>query len=103
MAESGCYAVIFTSSRRNGEDGYEAMAERMAELAREQPGFLGMDSARNPDGSGITVCYWTDEAAIRAWAQNAEHLAAQERGRRDWYSDYAIRVARVERSYRMDR
>ena len=103
MTESSYYAVIFTSQRTAGEDGYADMAERMVELARDQPGFLGVESARDAGGFGFTVSYWTDEAAIRAWKSHAEHLIAQERGRRDWYASYDVRVARVERSYKMTR
>ena len=103
MTESSYYAVIFTSQRTTGDDGYAEMAERMVELARDQPGFLGVESARDADGFGITVSYWMDEAAIRAWKSHAEHLIAQERGRREWYASYEVRTARVERSYEMTR
>ena len=99
MDDDFCYAVIFSSRRSATDGGYEEMSRRMEELARQQPGFLGIESARGSDGFGITVSYWTDEAAIGAWKQNAEHLVAQKRGRREWYSDYTVRVARVERSY----
>jgi heme-degrading monooxygenase HmoA len=71
----------------------------MEELAAGQPGFLGIESARGPDGFGITVSYWTSEEAIAGWKANAEHAAAQEAGRSTWYSSFAIRVARVERAY----
>ena len=103
MDDESCYAVIFSSRRSGTGDGYDEMSQRMEELARRQPGFLGMESARGSDGFGITVSYWTDEAAIGAWKQNAEHLVAQKRGRREWYSDYTVRVARVERSYAVRR
>ncbi len=96
------YAVIFTSRRTEGDAGYAAMAQRMEELAREQPGFLGIESARSADGVGITVSYWSDEAAIENWKANTEHQGAQEGGRRRWYADYIIRVAKVERSYSME-
>ena len=98
------YAVIF-SSLRNSQDeaGYGAMAERMVELAQQQPGFLGMESTRGADGFGITVAYWESEAAILAWRQHAEHTAAREQGRRDWYDHVELRVARVERAYGWDR
>ena len=94
------YAVIF-SSQRNTQDaaGYEAMAERMVELAANRPGFLGVESARDGDGFGITVSYWRSEADIVAWKANAEHLDAQKRGHRDWYAGFELRVARVERAY----
>jgi len=92
------YAVIFTSLRdEEAGDGYDATAARMIELAHGQPGFLGVETAR--DGLGITVSYWTDEAAIAAWRTDAEHLLAQELGRSRWYRSYAVRVARVERAY----
>ena len=82
------YAVIFTSLRTEGERGYGRMAERMVELAAQQPGFLGVESARNPGGLGITVSYWASEEAIVAWKANAEHQIAQETGKRTWYEDY---------------
>ena len=91
------YAVIFTSLRTDVDTGYDAMAARMLELAAEQPGFPGIESARA--GLGITVSYWESEAAIAAWKRNAEHLVAQERGRSEWYSAYRTRVCRVEREY----
>jgi len=74
------YAVIFTSLRTDGDRGYEKMAERMFELASQQPGFLGAETARGADGLGITVSYWTSEDAIRNWKANAEHRIAQETG-----------------------
>jgi heme-degrading monooxygenase HmoA len=93
------YAVIFTSLRTEGDRGYGHMAERMIELAAQQPGFLGVETARTPDGLGITVSYWSSEEAIAAWKANADHRIAQETGQRVWYSDYYLRVARVERDY----
>jgi heme-degrading monooxygenase HmoA len=96
------YAVIFTSQRSVADDaGYGTMAEAMDALARRQPGFLGVESARGADRVGITVSYWQNEAAILAWKRVADHLAAQRIGRERWYADYTLRVARVERSYTM--
>ncbi|HKQ68034.1 MAG TPA: DJ-1/PfpI family protein [Polyangiaceae bacterium] len=94
------YAVIFTRVRRAGDDGYGAMADRLVELVREQPGFLGFESVAEPDGVGMTVSYWQSEGAIRAWRANAEHLEAQRRGREGWYAGYDLRIAKVERAYR---
>ena len=71
------YAVIFTSHRTPDDNGYSAMAEKMVELASQQLGFLGIDSAR--EVLGITVSYWADMESIKAWKLNAEHLVAQER------------------------
>ena len=96
-------AVIFSSQRRAGDDGYGAMADRMAELVAQQPGFLGVESARGEDGFGITVSYWKDEASARAWKAVMEHREAQQAGRERWYETYAARVATVGRAYTFSR
>jgi heme-degrading monooxygenase HmoA len=93
------YAVIFTSKRSAGDHGYAAMADAMAELALQQSGNLGAESARGADGLGITVSYWRDEASIKAWKGIVSHLAAQKLGRERWYDHYEVRVAKVERVY----
>jgi heme-degrading monooxygenase HmoA len=94
-------AVVFTSLRTSadggGDDGYAAMSARMEELAAKQPGYLGIEAAR--DGLGITVSYWTDEKSARDWKGVAAHVVAQQRGRDAWYSDYRVRVATVTRDY----
>lgn len=93
-------AVVFVSTRREGDDeGYAHTADAMVSLAEAQPGYLGHDSAREPDGVGITVSYWTDEAAIIAWKAVGAHRAAQAAGKRRWYSAYTCHVAHVERAY----
>jgi heme-degrading monooxygenase HmoA len=97
------YAVIFTSLRTDGDRGYGHMAERMVELAARQPGYLGVESARGSDGLGITVSYWKSEEAIVAWKAQAEHKIAQETGKSVWYSEYQVRIAKVERDYRQPR
>ncbi|MFY9724793.1 MAG: antibiotic biosynthesis monooxygenase [Bryobacteraceae bacterium] len=93
------YAVIFTSVRTEGDRGYGETAARMEELAREVPGYLGIESARGADSFGITVSYWASESAIAEWKRQMEHRAAQTRGKREWYTHYEIRVAKVERAY----
>lgn len=95
----GSYAVVFTSRRSPGDEGYAQTADEMVRLASTQPGFLGVESARGEDGVGITVAYWRDEASIRAWREHADHRAAQRAGREGWYRAYRVRVCRVEREY----
>ncbi|WP_397571608.1 antibiotic biosynthesis monooxygenase family protein [Schlesneria sp. T3-172] len=94
------YAVIFTS-KRSVEDpaGYSGMAERMEQLASQQPGFLGVESHRDRDGRGITVSYWADLASIGAWRSHSEHLLAQQMGKSVWYESYHVRICRVEQAY----
>ncbi len=96
-------AVIFTSRRTEVDDaGYAAMASEMDALATQQPGFLGIESARRVDRVGITVSYWVDAEAARSWKHVAAHLGAQRLGRAKWYTDYQTRIATVEHSYDMD-
>ncbi len=90
------YAVIFTSIRADGDNGYGEMAKQMVELATEQPGFLGIESARQE--IGITVSYWASLDAIKAWKENLSHRHAQSRVN-DWYAKLRVRVCRVEREY----
>lgn len=94
-----CYAVIFSSQRTEGDNDYGAMASRMVELAKQQPGFMGVESVRNAEGFGITVSYWESLEAIRNWRRNEEHLIAQARGKGEWYSRYEIKICQVERAY----
>lgn len=97
-------AVIFTSIRGDEDaQGYAAAAQRMLELASHQPGFLGVETARDGDGLGITISYWRDEASIRSWKNDVEHLKIQAQGRDVWYAQYRTRVCRVERDYGFSR
>ena len=94
LPEPPYYAVIFISKLNEDAQGYEAMADRMVELARSQPGFLGLESARNE--VGITVSFWSDRESIRKWRDQADHKMARKLGRDKWYRSYDIHIARVE-------
>lgn len=91
------YAVIFTSHRTEGDNGYGQMAETMVSLASQQPGFLGIEAAR--EEVGITVSYWSDLESIKNWKANVEHLKAQQLGHEKWYSSFKTRISKVERDY----
>ncbi|WDE02589.1 antibiotic biosynthesis monooxygenase family protein [Thalassomonas actiniarum] len=91
------YAVIFTSLRTPDDSGYGEMAEKMLQLAAQQSGFLGVESAR--EDVGITVSYWSDLESIKKWKANGEHLEAQKQGRENWYAAFKVRIAKVERDY----
>ena len=92
-------AVIFTSLRTPGDEGYEVTSDEMMRMVEQQPGFLGVESARGADGLGITVSYWRDAQSVRAWKAVAEHRIAQKLGRERWYRAYQTRVCTVERDY----
>ena len=91
------YAVIFVSVKADNDDGYKEMAELMMSLAKEQDGFLGVESARND--IGITISYWKDLASIKNWKAHTDHQVAQKKGRSDWYRQYKTRICLVERDY----
>ena len=95
----GSYAVIFWSQRRPHDEGYGSTADRMVELAAQQPGYLGVRSSRDASGQGITVSYWDSEEAIAGWRADMEHRQAREQGRERWYEAYELQVCRVERAY----
>ena len=91
------YAVIFTSVRTDVDEGYTEMSGKMMELASQQEGFLGVETAR--ENIGITVSYWTDLDSIKRWKENSEHQIAREKGRKIWYKEFNVRIAKVERDY----
>lgn len=97
---AGTIAVIFVAQRTGADDaGYAEAAEAMGQLARDQPGYVAIDSVRDQGGLGITVSYWADEAAAKAWRDHPEHAAIRDTGRDRWYSDYSLHVAAITRSY----
>jgi len=95
------YAVIFTSVRTEIEEGYSEMADLMITLAKQQEGFIGVESARSE--IGITVSYWKDIDSIRNWKQNIDHLEAQQQGREQWYQSYTTKICLVEREYSFEK
>ena len=98
------YAVIFSSTLADDAEGYSTMADRMVALAREQEGFIDVESAaRTSEGFGITVSYWRDLESIKKWKAQSEHAAAQRMGRDAFYKNYRLRVARIERDYDFER
>jgi len=104
LPEPPYYVVTFASQRTEGDissedGGYGEMADAMVALAQQQPGYLGVESARGADGFGITNSFWRDEDSIRAWKRAVDHLTAQRLGREQWYERYHVRVGRIERTY----
>ena len=91
------YAVIFTTLLMDDLTGYQETAERMEAIAKEQEGYLGIESARKE--LGITVSYWKDLESIAQWKNNVEHTEARNRGREQWYKQYQLRICKVEREY----
>ncbi|WP_055447127.1 antibiotic biosynthesis monooxygenase family protein [Lacinutrix mariniflava] len=95
------YAVIFTSTRTEGDNGYNDMADLMESLAKKQDGFISIDSAKNE--VGITVSYWESLESIKNWKQQTDHVLAQQKGIKDWYSWYNVKICKVEREYELSK
>lgn len=95
------YAVIFTSVQTETIEGYAEMAAHMETLAKQQAGFIGLDSARS--SIGITVSYWKTLEAIQQWKQHSEHVIAQQKGIRNWYAYYDVKICKVEHEYRFEK
>ena len=93
-------AVIFTNIyKAEPDDGYAQTAEAMVELAAKQDGYLGIESVRDTQGTGITISYWRDEDSIIKWKAVAEHQTAQKAGMKKWYQAYTTRIATISRDY----
>ncbi len=97
------YAVIFTSNLSNDTADYSTVADKMEELAKQQPGFLGVESARDHSVLGITISYWESLEAIENWKQNALHKEAKKRGREQWYENFHLRICLVEKEFKFHR
>jgi heme-degrading monooxygenase HmoA len=96
----GSVAVIFIARRTSHDDaGYASAAAAMDALAAQQPGYIGMDSVRGPDGLGITVSYWASDSDAKAWRDHGEHALIRDAGRDRWYSSYSLHVGEITRSY----
>ena len=97
------YAVIFTSHLSNDTTDYSVASDKMEELAKQQPGFLGVESARDHSGLGITISYWESLDAIENWKKNTLHKEAKKRGREQWYENFHLRICLVEKEYKFHR
>lgn len=97
---SGAIAVIFLSGLRAADaEGYGAAARAMEMAASQRDGYLGIDSVRETDGTGITISWWRDEAAALAWRDAPDHVHIRDQGRARWYDWYRVIVATVDRAY----
>ena len=99
MQSNHYYAVIFSSTLNEINEEYNLMANKMDELAKTMPGYLGFESARGTDLKGISVSYWKTENDILHWKNHSEHLIAQQFGKTNWYKTYQVKICRVEREY----
>ena len=96
------YAVIFRAKAGLQDAAYSQTVARMRELAFETYGCLDFVSVAEGDQE-IAISYWENQAAIQAWKEDAEHLMAQQEGRRRWYRSYTVQVVEIKREYGFNR
>jgi heme-degrading monooxygenase HmoA len=92
------FAVIAPAELAEDVRGYPELAAKLVELAKRQPGFLGIESGAQR-GFALAVSYWASLEAIDAWRRDAQHLLAKQRGKSVWFRKYVTRIARVEQVY----
>ncbi|AXQ31583.1 antibiotic biosynthesis monooxygenase [Solimonas sp. K1W22B-7] len=98
MPSDARHVVIFRARARRLDAEYAQVAERLRDLALSQFGCLEFVSATEGDQE-IALSYWRDEADIRRWRAQADHLLAQQLGRERWYESYTVQVATLAREY----
>ena len=95
-------AIIFEVEPADGRtEDYLAMAAKMRPLLEQQDGFISVErfqSLTNP-GKLLSVSFWRDEEAVRAWRCLGTHRGAQAAGRAGMFAGYRLRVAGVIRDY----
>ncbi|MCH7534628.1 MAG: antibiotic biosynthesis monooxygenase [Bacteroidetes bacterium] len=95
------YAIIFTALLNDDLTGYYETSERLMELAKDYEGFYGMEEVA--DKWEINISYWKDVESIMEWRNNSEHIIAQEKGKKQWYECFKMRIAKVERDYNFEK
>jgi len=101
-ASTGPVVTVFRSRLRPdaAARGYQQLASDMESLARSMPGFVDFKSFSAPDGERVSVITFDSIAHQHAWRLHPEHVAAQQRGREDFYDEYEIAVCMRVRHHR---
>ena len=95
-------AVIFEVWPADGRlDDYLDIAHGLRAELEKVDGFVSIErfTSMYEEGKLLSLSFWRDEAAVRAWREQIDHRAAQAKGRRELFADYRLRVADVLRDY----
>jgi heme-degrading monooxygenase HmoA len=98
-------AVIFEVWPAAGrKDDYLGLAASLRRDLEQVDGFISVERFQSLTDSDklLSLSFWRDEAAVRAWRTNAAHRPAQQAGRAGIFADYRLRVASVGRDYGMN-
>jgi heme-degrading monooxygenase HmoA len=97
-------AVIFEVEMNPGRgEDYFALAGKLRQELEEIDGFISVERFQSVTNEGkyVSISFWRDEKAVKAWRDHDEHRLAQDRGKRELFADFRIRVAEVVRDYRL--
>ncbi len=98
-------AVIFEVEPRDGKkDAYLDIAADLRPILEQADGFISIERFESlvTPGKLLSLSFWRDEDAIRAWRNVEEHRTAQSAGRSSLFADYRIRIAEVVRDYTLN-
>ncbi len=86
--------TVFRSRLRPGiDEEYQIVAREMSEIVSRMKGFIDQKHFTATDGERVTIVRFSDRESHRAWAEQPEHVKAQQRGRTDFYSWYDVSVS----------
>ena len=97
-------AVIFEVVPAPGRrESYLGKAADLRPLLDGIDGFLSIERFESLaiPGKVLSLSFWRDEDAVRAWRNRSEHREAQAMGRAGIFADYRLRIASVVRDYGM--
>ena len=90
--------TVFRSRHKpEAAEDYAVWLARMNELAAQMPGYISHKGFAAADGERVTIVEFESEETMRAWSMHPEHVAAKQKGRADFYSEYKIQTCNVVR------
>jgi heme-degrading monooxygenase HmoA len=96
-------AVIFEVWAAD-RDAYLDIAADLRPRLEQIDGFLSVErfESLTEKDKILSLSFWRDEEAVKAWRNQPEHQMAQKAGRGGIFRDYRLRVAHVTRDYGMN-
>jgi heme-degrading monooxygenase HmoA len=97
-------AVIFEVWPTPGcKDAYLDIAAALRPRLEKIDGFISVERFQSitEPGKMLSLSFFRDENAVKAWRNTEEHRAAQKTGRSEVFANYRLRIAEVARDYGM--
>jgi len=94
MPPEGAIAATFVFDQVSRDEDFHELNERIREVARSSPGYLGRKDWTDAEGHEAVTYYWESLEALREFAADPDHQTAKRR-HREWYAGYRVEIARV--------